>query len=79
MGSYQDLRRRRFRRGGGAGAVFIERRPPPARRAKHGNLFGQDSYGVVTRRGTALPPAARELICLVDPEYPVLERGGKKA
>ncbi len=44
-----------------------------------GDLFGQDSYGVVTRRGTVLPTAARELIRLVDTEYPVLERGGKTA
>ncbi|MBK9428926.1 MAG: LysR family transcriptional regulator [Elusimicrobia bacterium] len=43
-----------------------------------GELFGRDSYGVVTRRGTALPPAARELIRLVDPGYPDLApRGGK--
>jgi DNA-binding transcriptional LysR family regulator len=39
-----------------------------------GDLFGQDSYGVVTRRGTVLPPAARELIRLVDPGYPELGR-----
>ncbi|MBL0057765.1 MAG: hypothetical protein IPP35_01245 [Elusimicrobia bacterium] len=36
-----------------------------------GDLFGKDSYGVVTRRGTALSPAARELIRLVDRDYPV--------
>ena len=43
-----------------------------------GELFGRDSYGVVTRRGTALPPAARELIRLVDPGYSDLApRGGK--
>lgn len=42
-----------------------------------GDLFGRDSYGVVTRRGTVLPPAARELIRLVDPGYPDLApRGG---
>jgi DNA-binding transcriptional LysR family regulator len=44
-----------------------------------GDLFGQDSYGVVTRRGTALPPAARELIRLVDPGYPALAPGEGKA
>lgn len=36
-----------------------------------GALFGKDRYGVVTRRGTALSPAARELIRLVDREYPL--------
>jgi LysR family cys regulon transcriptional activator len=44
-----------------------------------GDLFGRDSYGVITRRGTALPPAARELIRLVDPGYPALAPGGGKA
>ena len=44
-----------------------------------GDLFGQDSYGVVTRRGTALPPAARELIRLVDLGYPDLSPKGGKA
>jgi DNA-binding transcriptional LysR family regulator len=43
-----------------------------------GGLFGRDSYGVVTRRETGLPLAARELIRLVDPGYPELSpRGGK--
>ncbi len=36
-----------------------------------GELFGKDSYGVVTRRGTALSPSARELIRLVDREFPL--------
>lgn len=44
-----------------------------------GNLFGHDSYGVVTRRGTALPLAAQELIRLVDPGYPDLAPRGRKA
>jgi DNA-binding transcriptional LysR family regulator len=34
-----------------------------------GHLFGFDKYGVVTRRGAVLSPAAKMAIKLVDPEY----------
>lgn len=78
MGGHQDLR------GAGFGVGVVpelcltkdDRRGLAVRST--GDLFGQDSYGAVTRRGTALPPSARELIRLVDPGYPELApRGGK--
>ncbi|MBL0059022.1 MAG: hypothetical protein IPP35_07920 [Elusimicrobia bacterium] len=77
MGGYQDLR------GGGGVAVVPElcRTKDDRRRLavrSTGDVFGRDSYGVVTRRGMALPPAARELIRLVDPGFPELApRGGQ--
>jgi hypothetical protein len=77
VGSDQDLRRRRFRRGGGAGAVFIERmtaagspcetREPCSARTATGLSLGGER---------PCPPAARELIRLVDPGYPELAPGG---
>jgi DNA-binding transcriptional LysR family regulator len=36
-------------------------------------LFGKDSYGIIIRKGGALPRSARELIRLIDPGFP-LER-----